>query len=327
MSAAAMGGQTCLRTKMLALEDGQAYAGGLKHFCRDHELICIRPRKADADSVMDILRSNVDLGGILLFEHYGGHQAGLALARQIHAARPELPIFLRRERTASLAGLPERDAPRFCCAYTLSDLHILGDALASSIFSRVYPTALVRGIAEMSRDALARLFPRCEVTAQSPFLAVKDRIVYGEMFTLIAIESGWCRGYMMLQAEEAPLLALLRREDDGEPDFRQLNAALGEATNLIWGSFKNRYAGPVSQSPALLTQVPIIVNHQRRYISFGSEDPQLCIKYQLRERDAGEGPGVTLMQRFVFNLSWSPDDFQEAPSVEALVESGELELF
>ncbi|POZ61892.1 chemotaxis protein CheX [Chromobacterium alticapitis] len=316
-----------LRTKMLALEDSQAYVGSLKHFCRDHELICIRPQKAGADSVMNILRSNVDLGGILLFEHYGGRQAGLELARQIHAARPELPIFLRREQTPSLAGLSERDAPRFCCAYTLNDLHILSDALASSIFSRVYPNQLVRGIAEMSRDALAQLFPRCEVTAQSPFLAVKDRLVYGEMFTLIAIESGWCRGYMMLQAEEAPLMALLEPAGEAAMDFRQLNAALGEATNLIWGAFKNRYAGGGAQNPALLTQVPIIVNHQRRYISFGSEDPQLCIKYQLRERDAADGRHVTLMQRFVFNLCWSPGDFQETPSIESLVESGELELF
>ncbi|POA99453.1 chemotaxis protein CheX [Chromobacterium sinusclupearum] len=319
--------QTCLRTKMLVLDDGQTYSGSLKHFCRDNELICIRPQKAGADNVMAILRSNVDLGGIMLFEHYDGRKAGLELARQIHTARPELPIFLRREQTPSLAGLSERDALRFCCGYTLNDLHILSDALASSIFSRIYPNPLVRGITEMSRDALALLFPRCEVTVQAPFLAVKDRLVYGEMFTLIAIESSWCRGYMMLQAEESPLMALLEPEGDADPDFRQLNAALGEATNLIWGSFKNRYAGNGAQHPALLTQVPIIVNHQRRYISFGSEDPQLCIKYQLRDRDAADGYEVTLVQRFVFNLCWSPDEFQETPSVESLVESGELELF
>ncbi|OHX17007.1 chemotaxis protein CheX [Chromobacterium sphagni] len=320
--------QACLRTKVLVLDDSAVYSGSLKHFCHEHELICIRPQRAGADSVMSILRSNVDLGGIMLFEHYGGKLQGLELARRIQAVRPELPIFYRREQSSSLAGLSERDALMFCCGYALSDLQMLRAALASSIFSRIYPNELVRGIAEMSKSALEMLFLRCEVAVQSPFLAVKDRIVYGEMFTLIAIESSWCRGYMMLQAEEAPLMGLLAPEAGQGMDFRQLNSALGEATNLIWGSFKNRYAGGANQqSASLLTQVPIIVNHQRRYISFGSDDPQLCIKYQLRDRERADAPGVTLVQRFVFNLCWAPDEFQENPSVESLVESGELELF
>jgi hypothetical protein len=73
------------------------------------------------------------------------------------------------------------------------------------------------------------------------------------------------------------------------------------------------------------TQVPIIINHQRRYISFGSEDPQLCLKYNLIANDKAEP--VPIYQRFVFNLSWSPDQFSENPSVESLVDSGELEMF
>jgi hypothetical protein len=35
-----------------------------------------------------------------------------------------------------------------------------------------------------------------------------------------------------------------------------------------------------------------------------------------------------LYQRFIFNLSWSPEDFKEiAQDVDELVDSGELELF
>jgi len=37
---------------------------------------------------------------------------------------------------------------------------------------------------------------------------------------------------------------------------------------------------------------------------------------------------VKLYQRFIFNLSWSPEDFKEIKhDVEELVDSGELELF
>lgn len=40
-------------------------------------------------------------------------------------------------------------------------------------------------------------------------------------------------------------------------------------------------------------------------------------------------PPVNIYQRFVFNLNWNPDGFQElaASTTEELVESGELEMF
>jgi hypothetical protein len=64
-----------------------------------------------------------------------------------------------------------------------------------------------------------------------------------------------------------------------------------------------------------------------RYISFGSDNPQLCFKYTLTDK---EDPAKFLQihQRFVFNLNWSPEDFAENKvSVEDLVESGDLEMF
>jgi hypothetical protein len=64
-----------------------------------------------------------------------------------------------------------------------------------------------------------------------------------------------------------------------------------------------------------------------RYISFGSEDPQLCFKYTLRDPD-GQCAPLVIYQRFVFNLNWSPDKFKENETLaEDLFESGELELF
>lgn len=318
-----------LVSKVLVLDDAIAHLDGLKAFYDDCGLLGIRPQQGDADSVMAILKSNVDLGGIMLYENYGGRSGeGLVLARAIHAMRPELPIFLRREEVASVAGLDERDAAMFRCAYTLQDLLHLRASLDASIFSRVYPNELVRGISEMTRASLQTLFRNCEVDVETPYL-VKDRIIYGEVFTMIAIESNWCRGYMMLQASEEALLALLRHTDEANAGitFRELNNVLGEATNLVWGSFKNRYVGSADVGLQGQTQVPIIINHHRNYISFGSEDPQLCFKYTLREEGRDAARPVPIYQRFVFNLNWSPEAFHENPSVEALVESGELELF
>lgn len=317
-------------SKVLVLDGADAHFDCLKAFCEECGLVAIRPQQRDVAGVMAILRSNVDLGGIMLYEHFGGTAGqGLELARQIHDLRPELPIFLRRDAVASVAGLDEKTAGMFRCAYTLSDLQLLRATLDVSVFSRVYPNELVRGITDFTRASLETLFPHCDVDTETPYL-VKDRIIYGEVFTLIAIESDWCRGYMMFQAAEEAVLGLLRRAGGHEGEswnFRELNNVLGELTNLAWGSFKNRYVGGDNRGGPFLTQVPIVINHQRGFISFGSDDPQLCLKYLLRERQRPEAAPVPIFQRFVFNLNWSPDEFRENPSVESLVDAGELELF
>lgn len=317
-----------LMSRVLVLDDIQAHGDSLKFFYDDCGLIGIRPQHSDKASVVALLKSNIDLGGIMLYENFGGAGNGIALAREIRASRPELPIFLRRDTVASCAGLAEKDAALFRCAYVVDDLQPLRAWLEASIFSRVYPNELVRGIAEMTQAALANLFRDCDIDMETPYL-VKDRIIYGEVFTLIAIESHWCRGYMMLQAGEEAMLARLRNNAEGEAvTFRDMNNVLGEATNLVWGAFKNRYGGAGNAAAGILqTQVPIVINHHRGYISFGSDDPQLCLKYTLRERNAAGMPPLTIYQRFVFNLNWSPDDFSATPSVESLVNAGELELF
>lgn len=75
------------------------------------------------------------------------------------------------------------------------------------------------------------------------------------------------------------------------------------------------------------TQVPIIVDHQHKFISFGSTEPQLCFRYVLSD-PAGSIPDIVFFQRLIFNLAWSPDKFQESnQTVEDFVESGELEFF
>lgn len=316
-------------SKVLVLDDGVAHLESLKFLCEEYGLVGIKPQQGGREAVMAILKSNVDLGGILLYENYGGKAAnGLELAGEIHGSRPELPIFLRRDQLASVAGLGEKEAMMFRCAYTLDDLQTLRATLDASIFNRIYPNDLARGISEMTRASLEALFRNCDVDVETPYL-VKDRIIYGEVFSMIAIESNWCRGYMMLQASEDAVLDLIRRNagDEGAAmNFRELNNVLGEATNMIWGSFKNRYVGPDEDlKGSQQTQVPIIINHHRRFISFGSDDPQLCFKYTLREH-GGSSP-VSIYQRFVFNLSWSPEEFKENPTVESLVDAGELELF
>jgi hypothetical protein len=317
-----------LVSKVLVLDSDPASHEAIKAFCDANHLVGL---KVQPDNVMSVLRSNVDLGGILLSEHYDGRiQGGIQMANRIHAIRAELPIFLRRERLDTLDGIAPADRKALSAAYTLDGMEKLQTVIGEYIFSLAYPNVLVRGIAEITQAALESQFKGLEVDVAAPYI-VRDRLIYGEIFTLIPIESSWCRGYMMLQTEELALLELVKAErthisaEEGF-DFRNLNGVLGEVTNLVWGAFKNRYLTDAARS-AHLSQVPIVINHLHRYISFGSDNPQLCFRYTVAEPGEG-GRRLELYQKFVFNLSWSPEDFTEnLTSVQDLVASGELDLF
>ncbi|TKC88760.1 chemotaxis protein CheX [Trinickia terrae] len=311
-------------SKVLVLDDCPTHAEAIKRFCDENNLIGLKVRKP---SLPAVLSSNIDLGAILLAEDYGGSLAGsTAIATRIDALRPELPIILRRAVQPTLDGLPPALRGVVCAAYSTSDMAPLRRAIDEYLFSLDYPNALVRGITEITESKIGSLFRDSTVSWDTPCV-VRDRIIFGEVFSLIALESNWCRGYMMIQTDEQSLIDMRGREQmhDGATDFRDLNSLLGELTNLIWGAFKDRYLGDALAARSQV-QVPLLVNHKQRYISFGSTNPQLCFKYHVT--DEASGRSVMFDQRFIFSLSWSPEDFSEnAGGFDALVEAGELDLF
>lgn len=94
-----------------------------KAFCDSNDLVAL---KVQPDSVMAVLRSNLDLGAILLSETYSKNaHSSTGLAREIHAVRSELPIFLRREVVVNLDDLPERDRLLFSACYRIDTITIL----------------------------------------------------------------------------------------------------------------------------------------------------------------------------------------------------------
>jgi hypothetical protein len=311
-------------SKVLVLDNSAVHAQRIKQFCDDNNLVALKVRKG---SVMSVLRTNVDLGGILYSETYGDSpQESARIALEIHAARPELPIIIRREGRASLAGLPLDAQRAFCGAYAGDDMEALRGVIGDYIFCLQYPNALLRGIAEITVAVLTRQFQTLTVTQETPSI-VHDRVIFGELLSLIQLESSWCRGYMMLQTEEAPFIELIGRQamPGVATTFRVVNDLLSETTNLIWGAFKNRYIGDSGASPANKVQVPLVVNHKHKYISFGTENPQLCFQYTLHDESTGRSSN--LYERFIFNLNWSPDDFKELDLNGAELVAGELELF
>jgi len=311
-------------SNVLVLEEDAPHEPDLNRFLEARHLSVVRFAR---ERLGPMLRSNVELGAILLCERYAQSVEDTArIAAKIHSLRPEVPIILRREGSSGELPLPD-ELRRVCCAvYDRGDVEKLGAIVDEFIFTLIYPNSLVRGIADITTAALNSQFQPMNATLSTPYI-VRDRMIFGEVLTLIPLESAWCRGYMMLQMEEAPLLEYLAvSRPDCSPSFRMVNNLLSETTNMIWGAFKNRYIGDDSAPKSAHVQVPLVVNHHHRYISFGTDKPQLCFTYTL------QGPSIRqvarLYQRFVFNLNWSPEDFREVERDETLhVDAGELEMF
>ncbi|WP_028209900.1 chemotaxis protein CheX [Paraburkholderia mimosarum] len=321
-------------SKLLLLESDTARAEAIAHIGAAHECACVPVRR---EALTAALKTHYDLGGVLLGEDFGGsREAAAAVAVALEAERPELPIVLRRASTGRVDELPEplRRVP--CGSWFESEPEALSSALEAHVFSHDYPDPLVDGITDMTLGRLRGLFPDLELNWDTPGI-VRDRIIFGEVLTLIPIETAWCRGWLLMQTEEMPLIELLppRAGRDESSDFRDVNGVLAELTNLVWGAFRNRYLGNARAADEAgwgraQVQVPLLINHRRRYLSFGSDNPQLCIKYRLT--CPATGREVVIDQRFVFSLGWSREGFDEtaAQAAAAAVEeqaSGELELF
>ncbi|TQV72770.1 chemotaxis protein CheX [Aliikangiella marina] len=318
-----------IKTKALIFEhDGEA-DNILKELCQSHSITGL---KASNPSTFDLLNSNTDLGAVFVSDKFiVEDQHGESLVKTIHKLRPELPIFYRVEDTSSVKALTP--GQNVSCVYQLDKFDCIEQTISKHIFSTHYPTPLVQGMKEISLDAIQSNIRNCVIEIDSPYL-VKDQIIYGELMSLIPIESSWYRGYMMLQTTEAEVISMIENGmtplNPKDTDFRFVNSLLNEIANMIWGGIKRKFADKdnmQADDSSLRTQVPISVNHFHKYISFGTTEPQLCFHYRIKN-EFDETQCVELYQKFVFNLAWLPENFQETnDTVEEMVDSGELELF
>lgn len=314
--------------KVLVLDGDARCVERIQLFCDENNIVGIN---IDADKVMSALDSNGDLGGVFLSEHFADEAFdGIALGQMIYKSRPGLPIFLRRETSEGMEDLSEDERRPFFGAYNVDTMAKLRPVMDQTIFSGVFPSALVQGLTEISRSALESQFINMTAEVEAPHV-VMDKFVFGELFSLIPVESSWCRGYMMLQVEEESLVKLVRAHRtharvEQFDDYGHLNSILSEVTNLIWGEFKNRYVAE-SMVEKSLPQVPLIMNHYHSSISFGSDSPQLCLKYTMRDQTDPTAMTFVLYQKFVFNLKWDPENFYENDLLNNAIDAGEMEMF
>lgn len=323
-----------LVSKVLIFEEDAGARRQLKEFCAENGLIGL---KQVDHSIMEMLHANIDLGAVLIAEHCSDRAEGVAdgfeLARRIHQLRRELPIFIRRNGRTDLDDLTPDEKLGIAGAYDIDQPQSLKRLLDQYLADTEYPISLIRRMEEVTHSSLNALFRDVEVSNELPYL-VKDKLTYGDILSLLPVEAPWFSGYMMIQAEEQPMLGLIRDGrtsiDGTRVDFRDVMGMLSEITNLAWGGLRTRLLAlhPPALDDGMRISVPITVNQYKEYISFGTDRSQLCFKYSLRDIQ-GRLPPVTLYQKFIFNIRWSPEDYLQADEnkVEDLVESGCLELF
>ncbi len=324
--------KTEIFSKVLVREDDEATLSRIKAFCDDNNLIGMRDMSRD---ILEVVSGNIDLGAIFISSSdANGADSAVGIARKVHQHRPEIPVFLRLKEGSDIStlGISEEEFQTlFAGCYHLSDLDKLKELVDSYVFSMHYPPAMVRGIKEISEEALVFAFRDSELVMGHPAI-VRDKTIFGEILSLIELESSWCRGYMMLQVDKPGIIESIRTGRTGlrpeEAEIRGIDSMLSEITNLIWGGIKSRFFAASEHSQALYrVQVPIVINHVDKYVTFGSDQPQLCIQYKLSDK-GDQDSIITIYQRFVFNMAWSPELFKESEiAMNQMINKGELELF
>ncbi|WP_144393853.1 chemotaxis protein CheX [Pleionea sediminis] len=323
-------GQDELTSKVLIHEVDSDAESKLKAFFTENNLTGLKDSQMN---VLDIFNRNTDLGAAFLCETQDSNGiGGLELGKKIHQIRPEIPVFIRMNNPDS--NLPDGYEHYFAGSYHIDDEVHLKELVNKHLFNEHYPIPLIRGIQQISQDSFQTAIDNISVTVDPPYL-VKDQIIYGELFSLIPLESNWCRGFMMLQTTEAEIKQIISAGKTGlitnVPTFRDVNHILSEVTNMIWGSLKSKFFieddSDGKEDYASKIHVPTLVNHQHRFISFGSNEPHLCFRYTVKD-NTGEHPDFTIYQKIIFNLSWQPELFKESTQeTDDMVSAGELEFF
>ncbi|VUD41252.1 hypothetical protein TDB9533_00450 [Thalassocella blandensis] len=292
-------------SKVLVYDCDEAHEERVKEFCLSNSLTPVKPK---SNKVLEVLLSNVDLGAVFISEDIPGYPgAGIVMGQQIHRYRPELPIFLRVE---SEYDIPKYRNNVFCATYTTGTIENIRPAIANHVFCNDYPNTFLRSVDEVSRRTLAYFFEEVDISVSTPYL-IKDRLIHGEMLSLLPIESEWCKGYLMIQADNTEFLDSVKRDKislDPESYDSAADDVLSEISNMTWGGIRQRFVAQERSEQAANVQVPVVVNHAHSYISFGSQSPLLSLKYNLMRSN---GRSFSLDFMFIFNLHWDPSWFTE----------------
>ncbi len=313
-----------LNSKVLTFDTDISVLPELKKIFEENNLTGMRSI-GDPEIIDIILNKNIHLGALFL----NNRDNYLQLAERLKVIRPELPVFLRMEDSHEKAEIPEEKIHLFDGFFHISEKENISRLLKTHIFIQDYPAEMIKQIQEFSVNSINSLIRGMEVHAPAPTI-IRDKVIYGEILSLIPVNTSWCRGYMMVQTDMDDLYRILNQSEKN-PGYSQepevvIPPLVGELTNLMWGGFKNVFIKEGfydSLGPDI--QVPIIINNRNKNISFGGDIPQLCFEYILQDKLSLTRES-RIVQKFIFNLNWNPAAVEEF-DFSGMVQDGTIELF
>ncbi len=318
---------SAIEARVLVLDHRDRERERLKGVLEKHQLQGI---VADSDEqLFDLLSSNIELSAVFLSQDDRTKgSAAFSTLRNLHYQRAELPIFFRVSDDHATPGLNSEVTDLCAFTYTHNELSRLDAAIPRFIFSTFYPLTLIREFQSITMEAFSGLIGKVQVQPETPYL-IRDRIIYGQICSLIRLSSDWCNGYMMLQAPETELLQTVTSGRtpllNSQISFRSGHDVLGELTNLIWGQLKATILDAHDQGRrGLVAELPLIINENRKYLTFGATEPALCLSYKIIEQETQELL-LEVHQKFLFTMTWRPEVYLENPAaIEHLLARGDV---
>jgi len=316
-----------IEARVLVLDHRDGERERLKEILGNHHLQGV---VADTEEqLFDLLSTNIELSAVFLSQDDRTLGSGaFSTLRNLHYQRAELPIFFRMSEEERMPAIDEELTSLCAFTYYNYEYQKLNEAIPKFIFSTFYPLTLIREFQSITMGAFSGLIGNIEVVPETPYL-IHDQIIYGQICSLIRLSSDWCNGYMMLQTPETELLQTVTSGRtpllNSQISFRSGHDVLGELTNLIWGQIKATILDAHDQGRrGLVAELPLIINENRKYLTFGATEPALCLSYKIREAETK----VLLWevhQKFLFTMTWRPETYLENPAaLENLLAQGEL---
>ena len=136
---------------------------------------------------------------------------------------------------------------------------------------------------------------------------------------------------MMLESEEECISSLVRANRINSPgnlgelsDYQRIHTTMSELTNSVWGKLKVCFLTYATKTLTYRSEVPCVINYKRNFLTFGSDEPTLCFRYEISDWDKELSP-VYIHQKFAFHLKWAPEKRQQDPEkIQGLINSGKL---
>lgn len=317
--------QFYLTSNILMYENNQQYKQTLKQLCQEFNLNGVfvsNPQK-----LISAIDNKMNIGAILLSN---ADIDLVTMLAEIIKRLPGVPLFIQFEDDA-VKKLNKEYFNEIIRSYDPNDLETIKALFSRHLFNRIYPPELVEKLNQIAVDAIKSKFINVTIDNTEGFLA-SDKRIYGGRTELMSVRSSWCEGVVMLQTQGHEIEGMIkagRSTFPGDDGYASLYAEdlLRELMNMIWGGFKSKFVPNNIETTVNKMDVPITINHDDRYISFGVIDPLLCFKYEISDSVGNEFKALPLYLKFSFHIYWDLSSYQENESVDELVETDDLEFF